>query len=127
MKRQRMVFATMLFLIFAFGIQLVAAQKSITLNGYVLDSACAFTKNLKKPISEECAVSCAKAGSPLVILTDAGTIYWPISNAMPATGQNDRLLPLAGKRVTVTGKTFLKGGSHAIVISEIKEASAPKP
>ena len=43
-----------------------------TVKGYVLDSACGFTKNLKKPISPECAVACAKAGSPLVILSDDG-------------------------------------------------------
>src|SRR5437667_458351 len=51
--------------------------KPISVKGYVLDSACAFTKNLKKPISAECAVACAKAGSPLVMLSDDGTIYWP--------------------------------------------------
>ena len=50
------------------------AGKPITVKGYVLDSACAFTKGLKKPISAECATACAKAGSPLVILTDDGTI-----------------------------------------------------
>ncbi len=38
--------------------------KSIAVKGYVLDSACAFTKGLKKPISSECATACAKAGSP---------------------------------------------------------------
>ena len=63
--------------------------KPDTIKGYVLDSACAFTKNLKKPISPECAVACAKAGSPLVILSDDGTIYWPISDATPSSGQND--------------------------------------
>ncbi|HKU23814.1 MAG TPA: hypothetical protein VJQ54_00005, partial [Candidatus Sulfotelmatobacter sp.] len=49
--------------------------KSVSVNGYVLDSACAFTKGLKKPISGECAQACARAGSPLVILGDNGTIY----------------------------------------------------
>ncbi len=39
-----------------------------TVKGYVIDSACTFTKNLKKPISPDCAKACAKAGSPLVIL-----------------------------------------------------------
>ena len=29
--------------------------KSVSVNGYVLDSACAFTKGLKKPISAQCA------------------------------------------------------------------------
>ncbi|HEY6406799.1 MAG TPA: hypothetical protein VIY29_04955, partial [Ktedonobacteraceae bacterium] len=46
---------------------LLAQQKTVTVEGYVLDSACAFTKNLDKPISRECALSCAKAGSQLVI------------------------------------------------------------
>ena len=89
------------------------------IKGYVLDSACAFTKNLKKPISPECAVACAKAGSPLVILTDSGTIYWPISDAMPAEGQNERLMEFAGKRVVVTGKVYQRAGSRAIVIATI--------
>src|SRR2546422_6454750 len=76
------------------------AQDSIvTVKGYVLDSACAFLKNLEKPISKDCALACAKAGSPLVILADDGTIYWPISSAMPATGQNARLLKFAGQKV----------------------------
>jgi hypothetical protein len=57
--------------------------------GYVLDSACAFTKNLKKPISAECAVACARAGSPLVILSDEGTVYWPIAETTPSSGQNE--------------------------------------
>ena len=35
----------------ASGLLLWAQQKSITVEGYVLDSACAFTKNLEKPIS----------------------------------------------------------------------------
>jgi N-acetylglucosamine-6-phosphate deacetylase len=75
---------------------------------------------LKKPISPECAVACAKAGSPLVILTDSGTIYWPISDAMPAEGQNERLMEFAGKRVVVTGKVYQRAGSRAIVISKVQ-------
>src|SRR5271169_1360480 len=93
-----------------------ADQKTVT--GWVLDSACAFTKGLKKPISTDCAVSCAKKGSPLVILQDDGSVFWPIAESMPAEGQNQRLLPFAGKRVTVTGKTYMRGGSTAIVIDK---------
>jgi len=94
--------------------------RSMTLRGYVLDSACAFTKSLKKPISAECAIACAKAGSPLVILTTSATIYWPIADTTPSSGQNDRLLEYAGKQVTVTGKVFQRGGSTAIVISKVE-------
>ena len=94
--------------------------KSTTVKGYVLDSACAFTKGLKKPISAECATACAKAGSPLVILADSGTIYWPIADTTPSSGQNDRLLPFAGQKVIASGKVFARGGSTALVIEKIE-------
>lgn len=93
---------------------------SVTVKGVVLDSACAFTKNLAKPVSRECAVTCAEAGSPLVILADDGTIYWPIADTIPASGQNAKLLPVAGQRVTATGKLYRRGGSHAIVIEKLE-------
>ena len=94
--------------------------KPATVKGYVLDSACAFTKGLKKPISAECATGCAKAGSPLVILSDSGTIYWPIADTTPSSGQNDKLLPFAGQKVTASGKVFERGGSTALVIEKIE-------
>ena len=105
---------------------LPAQQKTVSVEGYVLDSACAFTKNLDKPISRECALKCAKAGSQLVILADDGSIYWPIAETTPATGQNAKLLPFAGGRVTAKGKVYDRGGSHALVIEEIAAAPAKK-
>ena len=108
-----------------FVVALFAAEqtaKTMTVKGYVLDSACAFTKGLKKPISSDCAVACAKAGSPLVILAPSGTIYWPIADTTPSSSQNDKLMPYAGKRVTVSGKIYDRGGSKAIVISKVESA-----
>jgi len=100
--------------------------KAATVKGYVLDSACAFTKGLDKPISRDCATACAKAGSPLVILTDNGTVYWPIADTTPSSGQNDKLLPFAGQKVTATGKVFQRGGSSALVIVKIEAPSGEK-
>ncbi len=114
--------ALMLIALFAIG----EAGQSMTIRGYVLDSACAFTKDLKKPISTECATACAKAGSPLVILTTNGTIYWPIADTTPSSGQNDKLLEYAGKPVTVSGKVFQRGGSTAIVISKVESLTEKK-
>jgi len=96
--------------------------KTETVKGYVLDSACAFTKSLDKPISRDCALACAKAGSPLAILTSDGTIYWPIAGSTPSSGQNDKLLPFAGEQVTARGKVFERKGSKAIVIDKIEAA-----
>lgn len=97
-----------------------AAGKTETVQGYVLDSACAFTKGLEKPISRDCALACAKAGSPLVILTAKGTIYWPIADTTPSSSQNEKLVPFAGQKVTATGKVYERGGSRAFVIEKIE-------
>jgi hypothetical protein len=110
--------ATLLFPILAFAL-ISLADTAVTVKGYVLDSACAFTKGLDKPISKECAVACAKAGSQLVILAEDGKIYWPIAATTPSSGQNEKLLPYAGAKVTVTGKIYDRGGSKAIVIDKI--------
>jgi hypothetical protein len=109
--------------LFSAGI-LLAQQKAVAVEGYVLDSACAFTKNLEKPISRDCALACAKEGSQLVILSKDGTIYWPIDSATPAKGQNARLLEFAGDHVTATGKLYERGGSHALVIESIRATAA---
>lgn len=103
-----------------------ADTPAVTVKGYVLDSACAFTKGLSKPISKQCAISCAKAGSQLVILAEDGTIYWPIADTTPSSGQNPKLLPFAGDRVTAMGKIYERGGSKAIVIEKIEPQSAQK-
>lgn len=97
-------------------------QKSVTVEGYVLDSACAFTKGLEKPISRDCALACAKEGSQLVILAKDGAIYWPIDSATPAKGQNPKLTEFAGNRVSATGRLYERGGSHALVIEKLAAA-----
>ncbi len=101
--------------------------EKVIVKGYVLDSACAFTKGLEKPISRDCALRCAKNGSPLVILSDDGIVYLPISEAPPpAVGQNEKLLPFAGDKVTVTGMSYDRRGSRAIVIEKIEPVAAGK-
>jgi hypothetical protein len=125
-KRVRSLLVLTLFMLAISSAELHAQGNTTSVKGYVLDSACAFIKNLKKPVSSDCAVACAKAGSPLVILADDGTLYWPISSSMPATGQNERLMNFAGQRVTASGSAYEKGGSHALVIEKIEAAPAGK-
>ena len=122
-------FTALLLVCFAIACSLQASDVTsnpVSINGWVLDSACAITKGLDKPISRDCALLCAKAGSPLVILTDDGTIYWPISDKTPSAGQNARLLPFAGERVTASGKGYMRGGTHAIVLENIRAADKVK-
>ena len=104
---------------------MAAEPKKATINGFVVDSACAFVKNLKNKVDANCAAACARAGSPLLIMADDGTLYWPIAEVMPAANQNPRLMEFAGKRVTATGKVYDRGGSRAIALDKVElEASA---
>jgi hypothetical protein len=120
--------ACVLVIALIFGVSATADDggKAATVKGHVLDSACAFTKSLNKPISSGCAKACAKAGSPLVILADDGTVYWPIAATTPSSGQNEKLLPFAGQNVTATGRVYQRGGSSALVIEKITDNSAQK-
>jgi hypothetical protein len=95
----------------------------VTFPGWIIDSACAYTKGIDKPVSPVCARACAKNGSPLVVLRDDGTIYVPISDRTPAESQNKKLMPYAGRRVIVTGTDYVRNGSHGIVIEKIAKAA----
>jgi len=93
-----------------------------TVVGDVYDSACYFTRKLDKPVSHECAVQCAAGGSPLVIVTAEGEVYWPVDSKMPAIGQNKKLVKFGGMKVKVTGQVYERKGSKAIVMETIEQA-----
>jgi hypothetical protein len=100
-----------------------ANRSNATIEGLVRDIACPI-QNLDgnaTHLSMECALSCVKAGSPLVILTKDGDLYLPISEKMPDYDQRQKLLPYVGKYVRASGVVFDRHGTHAIVIGEIKE------
>ena len=46
---------------------------------------------------------------------------FPISAKMPDTDQRQKLMPFVGKYVRASGIVFERTGTHAIVITEIKE------
>lgn len=115
------MFRNMLFaiLVTASAHSLQSHGEVITLSGWVVDSACAYTKGLDGPVSAACAKACARNQSPLVILRDDGTIFLPIDESTPSTSQNPKLMPFAGEHVSVVGKEYLRKGSHALVIIRI--------
>jgi hypothetical protein len=100
-----------------------ANASQATIEGLVRDVACPI-QNLDSSatsLSLKCATECVKGGSPLVILTKDGHLYFPISDKMPDTDQRQKLMPFVGKYVRASGTVFERTGTHAIVITEIKE------
>ena len=94
-----------------------------TIEGLVRDAACPIQNldNHATSLSLKCVQDCVNGGSPLVILTQDGRLYFPISAKMPDTDQRHVLMPFVGKYVRATGIVFERTGTHAIVITEIKE------
>jgi len=98
-------------------------QSRATIEGVVRDIACRI-QNLEAKATDfnlQCALECARHGSPLIIQTADGDLYIPISDAMPDTDQHEKLMPFVGKYVRASGTVFERKGTRAIVISEIKE------
>ena len=63
--------------------------------GYIVDKGCS-TKAKAMWTNEKCAASCIGKGDPAVFVSDEGKVY-------EVTNQ-DKVVALAGKKVTVTGK-----------------------
>jgi len=98
-------------------------ESKATIEGLVRDIACPI-QNLEAKATEfnlQCALECARHGSPLIIQTADGELYIPISDSMPDTDQREKMMPFVGKYVRASGTVFERKGTRAIVISEIKE------
>lgn len=95
----------------------------ISIEGLVRDVACPIQNKdaTAMEFNLKCAQECARLGSPLIILTQEGVLYTPISESMPDRDQRKRLLPFVGKYVRVTGPVFERNGSRAIAVKTIEE------
>src|SRR4029077_976292 len=72
-----------------------------TIEGLVRDVACPIQNldNHATRLRRKCVGDCVKGGSALVILTQDGQLYFPISAKMPDTDQRQELVALVGNTV----------------------------
>ena len=105
------------------GTKMDPNAKTMTIEGAVRDLACPVQNpaGTATKFSLKCTLDCVKHGSPIIILTKEGFIYFPISADMPDAGQRKKMMPFVGKYVQATGAVFERNGTRAIAITEIKE------
>ncbi len=122
------VFLALPMLIFAGDDADSTAVGTRTVEGLVRDIACPLQnkKSTAAGYSKDCIATCAKAGSPMGILTGDGSVYVPMRESMPDMGQN-ALKPFIGEHMQATGKVFERNGSRAIEISEIHKLPRDTP
>jgi hypothetical protein len=105
------------------GTKMDPDAKAMTIEGAVRDLACPIQNpaGSATSFSLQCTLDCVKHGSPIIILTKDGLIYFPISGDMPDSDQREKMNPFVGKYVQATGPVFARNGTHAIAITQIKE------
>jgi len=105
------------------GTTMAPDAKTMTIEGAVRDLACPIQNpaGTATSFSLQCTLDCVKHGSPIIILTKSGLIYFPISKDMPDSSQREKMMPFVGKYVQATGPVFMRNGTRAIAITQIKE------
>jgi len=91
----------------------------VTVKGEVIDLWCYLEGGDKGADHKQCAVTCAKAGNPIALLSEKGDIYIlvGIKDHDPA---KDTLIDKMAENVTVEGTLVKKGGVQAIYVTSIK-------
>src|SRR5437867_9023854 len=98
--------------------------EDITVAGEVVDANCYMHmgKEGRGPDHKDCAITCAKAHSPLAILTSDGVLYYPVVN--PGKNPNDKLMDYIADNVEVKGKYYAQGkgnNNKGIMIESVKK------
>ena len=105
------------------GTKMDPDAKTVTIEGAVRDLACPVQNPAGTALSFslKCNLDCVNHGSPIIILTKDGVIYFPISADMPDSSRREEMMPFVGKYVQATGAGFERKGTRAIAITEIRE------
>ena len=105
------------------GTKMDPNAKTVTIEGAVRDLACPVQNpaGTATSFSLKCTRDCVRHGSPIIILTKDGLIYFPISPDMPDSDQREKMMPFVGKYVQASGPAFERKGTRAIAITQIKE------
>jgi hypothetical protein len=108
--------------VFALVFAVPTFAADMTIKGEVVDVACSMDKKDEGHGASHasCALSCAKSGQPVGILT-ADAVYTVTGDY--AANKNAKLLDFVAKNVIVTGEVIEKDGQKSINVKSIKLAN----
>lgn len=125
----RRFFAGLSVAAFMVALSVPAFAKEETVKGQIVDQGCYLKdkannagKDHKMPAdSPDCAVSCAKKGAPMALLTSDGKLY-TIGGDL-AANKNEKLIAHVSHTVEITGDVSEKDGKMMIAASNLKMVS----
>ena len=105
-----------------FGIVVVFAQPkgdTVKVKGEVVDLWCYLEGGDHGAEHKSCAISCAKAGNPVGLVTEKGEVYVMMGIKDHQPGK-EVLIEKMAETVTVEGTLVKKGGTQVIYVSAVK-------
>jgi hypothetical protein len=113
-------------LVFSLSASAFAATQTIT--GRLIDQTCYKANKANTGLDHKmpedtpgCAVTCAKMGLPVALLTDDGKVYTVTGDL--AGSNNAKLVPHMSHKVELTGDVTQKGGTLTIAATNLKMIS----
>jgi hypothetical protein len=116
--------------VFVVALAAPAFAKTETVKGQIVDQSCYMMDKannkgadhkMPKGDTKDCAVSCAKAGRPMALLTDEGKVY-EISGGL-AADKNAKIVPHVSHTVEITGDVMEHDGKMMIMADSLKMIS----
>lgn len=125
MSNRQTLFLASLFALFAWLLSCqyspaTACGKHQKIEGKLLEITTVFALAEGKPLDVAFARKRALAGSPLVVQTDSGEVYFPIPVKHTVRKQTTQLIKLLGKRVAVEGDVFQKNNMLVVAPNSIE-------
>jgi|YelNatPaOPRAMG01_1025707.scaffolds.fasta_scaffold00702_27 hypothetical protein len=103
----------------SFAVAGVSTAAETTVTGHLRDAYCFIRMGAHGPSHKTCAIKCAKAGIPVLLVTDSGKTYTllPPKDAHPYP---PAVIQHMEDKVTVTGNEYSKGGQNFLTADSVK-------
>jgi hypothetical protein len=115
-------------LVFVLAMSAVAVAATQTISGRLIDEGCYKQNKANTGVDHKmpedtpgCAISCAKMGLPVALLTDDGKVYTITGDL--AAQNNAKLVPHMSHKVELTGDVTDNGGTMTIAATSLKMVS----
>ena len=124
----RRVLAVLVFTGLVLSLSASAFAATQTITGRLIDQTCYKANKANTGLDHKmpedtpgCAVTCAKMGLPVALLTDDGKVYTVTGDL--AGSNNAKLVPHMSHKVELTGDVTQKGGTLTIAATNLKMIS----
>ena len=127
MRQARKLICAALAIVVVFGLGVTLGQESekhegdgvFSVEGEIIDMACYVANEAKGPDHASCAKRCVKAGQPMGLLANDGTVYVLYANHRDGA-PFEAAKELAGTKVQLSGKLSTMSGIKGIEVQAVE-------